>query len=374
MSEDTSAYFSVWENHWIPLSDGRRLAARIWMPHDAVRAGSPAILEYLPYRKRDGTAPRDESTYPTFAAAGYVGIRVDIAGTGESDGCFDDEYSPQELADGVEVIEWIASQSWCSGAIGMMGISWGGFNSLQIASMQPAPLRAVVAIGTTVDRYNDDIHYKNGCLLYSNVWWSNVMLCYASRAPDPELVGEGWRNTWLSRLRTQPLPIETWLAHQRRDAYWAHGSVCEAYSRMTVPALVISGWADGYINAPPCAAANFHGPTKAINGPWIHKYPHFAYPKPRMDFHAEALRWFDRWLRDRPNGAEALPSYRAYVSEAVRPGGWRAEESGRWVAEDQWPPASQLEAVYFPQDNHLLGTVSTATGVVQVHSPLDCGT
>lgn len=195
------------ENTFITLSDGRRLSARIWMPDGADRHPVPAILEYLPYRKRDGTAPRDESTYPVFAAAGYAGVRVDISGTGESDGDFDDEYSPRELSDGEEVIAWIAAQPWCTGAVGMMGISWGGFNSLQIAALDPPALKAVIAIGTTVDRYNDDVHCKNGCLLYSNFWWSSVMLCYASRPPDPALVGQTWRDLWMHRLNTQPLEI-----------------------------------------------------------------------------------------------------------------------------------------------------------------------
>ena len=139
-------------NIFIPLSDGRRLSARLWLPDGTDGESVPAILEYLPYRKRDGTAQRDESTYPAFAEAGYAGVRVDISGTGESDGDFDDEYSPRELADGVEVIEWIAAQPWCNGSVGMMGISWGGFNSLQIAALRPSALKAVISIGSTVDR------------------------------------------------------------------------------------------------------------------------------------------------------------------------------------------------------------------------------
>ncbi|MBT6732193.1 MAG: CocE/NonD family hydrolase, partial [Acidiferrobacteraceae bacterium] len=209
MNQHTPTRCHELEHFLIPLSDGRKLSARAWLPETALEHRAPAILEYLPYRKRDGTALRDESTYPIFASNGYAGVRVDISGTGESDGDFDDEYSPRELADGVEVIAWIAKQDWCDGNIGMMGISWGGFNSLQIAALNPPALKAVVAIGTTVDRYNDDIHYKNGCLLYSNAWWSAVMLCYASRPPDPALVGECWRDMWLHRLQTQPFPLET---------------------------------------------------------------------------------------------------------------------------------------------------------------------
>lgn len=370
----TRPSFTVLENEWIPLPDGRKLAARIWMPYQAGTQPVPAILEYLPYRKRDGTAPRDESTYPYFAEAGYAGVRVDISGTGESEGDFDDEYSPRELDDACAVIDWIAKQAWCDGNLGMMGISWGGFNSLQVAALQPPALKAVISIGSTVDRYNDDIHYKNGCLLSSNFNWSSVMLCFASRPPDPELVGERWKEMWLHRLNTQPFPLETWLAHQRKDEYWKHGSISENYDAVEIPALVISGWGDGYLNAPPAAAQNLNANSKAINGPWIHKYPHFAWPKPRMDFLGEAIRWWDKWLKGADNGVEKLPDYRAYISENVRPLLFRENEPGRWVAEDDWSsPDIETQEYFLSANRQLLDTPAEATKV-SLSSPLDCGT
>ena len=380
---DNHPGFRVIENLYVPLADGRKLSARVWMPESPLRGDFkeeetegpfPAILEYIPYRKRDGTAPRDESTYPHFAAAGYVGVRVDISGHGESDGDFDDEYSPRELSDGVEVIAWIAVQSWCDGNVGMMGISWGGFNSLQIAALRPPALKAVIALGTTVDRYNDDIHYKNGCLLNSNFTWSMTMLAYGSRPPDPGLVGDAWRDMWRHRLETQPFPLSAWLSHQTRDEFWKHGSICEDYSAIEIPAMVISGWGDGYINAPPATAANLNGPTKAINGPWIHKYPHFAWPKPRMDFLTEALQWWDRWLKNIPNNAEALPAYRAYISENVRPGGRRDFEAGRWVAEPVWPSPSIVPQTRFFTPDGSLADSPAGGGTVSLCSPQDCGT
>ena len=370
----TKPSFKVLENEWIPLPDGRKLAARIWMPKQAAKKPAPAILEYLPYRKRDGTAARDESTYPGFAEAGYVGVRVDISGTGESDGDFDDEYSPRELDDACKVIEWIAEQKWCSGKVGMMGISWGGFNSLQVAALQPPALKAVISIGSTVDRYNDDIHYKNGCLLSSNFNWSSVMLCYASRPPDPELVGERWKDMWLNRLNTQPFPLETWLEHQRKDEYWKHGSISENYKAMKIPALVISGWADGYLNAPPAAAENLNSSSKAINGPWIHKYPHFAWPKPRMDFIGEAIHWWDRWLKDIDNQVEGLPAYRAYISEEVKPLLRREEEQGRWVAEPTMPSPDIRKRQFYLAANRQLLDIPGAAHEKSLRSPLDCGT
>jgi putative CocE/NonD family hydrolase len=367
------ASFEILENEWIPLADGRKLSARIWLPRSAKKKPLPAILEYLPYRKRDGTARRDDSTYPHFAAAGYVGVRVDISGTGESDGDWDDEYSARELADGCEVIEWIAQQPWCDGNLGMMGISWGGFNSLQIAALKPAALKAVIAIGTTVDRYNDDIHYKNGCLLYSNFSWSSTMLCYASRPPDPELVGDSWRETWLQRLKTQPFPLANWLAHQRKDEYWKYGSISEDYAAVEIPALVISGWADGYINAPSAAAQNLAN-ARAINGPWIHKYPHIALPKPRMDFIDEAINWWDKWLKGSDNGVEKLPAYRAYILEDARPLLHHDEEPGRWVSEAELPSRDTRARNYYLAPNRQLLDIPGRSSEKTLASPQDCGT
>ena len=134
------------ENLWIPLSDGTRLAARMWIPRDAEKQPVPALLEYLPYRKRDGTIARDALTHPYFAGHGYAAIRVDMRGNGDSDGVMDDEYTKQEQDDALEVIAWIASQSWCTGKVGMFGISWGGFNALQVAARKPPALKAIVTI------------------------------------------------------------------------------------------------------------------------------------------------------------------------------------------------------------------------------------
>lgn len=373
MTNDVSRAHTVIENTWIPLADGTRLATRMWMPEGAEMNPVPAILEFLPYRKRDGTSVRDESTYPTFAAAGYAGVRVDMRGAGDSDGLMTDEYTPQELADAVEVIEWLARQPWCTGSVGMMGISWGGFNALQVAALQPEPLKAIITIASTVDRFNDDIHYKGGALLAANLSWSGYMLCYSSRPPDPALVGDGWRKTWLSRLEAEPLLLATWLKHQTRDDYWRHGSVCEDYAAIKAATLIIAGWGDGYKNAPPAAAAGLKAPVKAMNGPWVHKYPHFAWPKPRADFLGEAIGWWDHWLKGERNGAESLPAYRAYITEAVRPSHWRAADPGRWVAEERWPSPAIKEHRLVLNDAGVLSEKAGRATSVAVSSPLDCG-
>ncbi len=331
----------------IVMPDGCRLSARIWIPEDAADNPVPAILEHLPYRKRDGTIFRDQLTHPYFAGHGYASIRVDMRGNGDSEGLMDDEYTEQELQDACDVIAWAASQPWCNGNVGMMGISWGGFNCLQVAAKQPPALKAVISLCSTVDRYADDIHYKGGCLLLENVGWASTMLSYSSRPPDPAISGENrWRELWLQRLENQPFLAEVWLGHQHRDAYWKRGSICEDFSAVKAAVLSIGGWHDGYRNTISHLVSNIQSPVKGIVGPWIHKYPHYAGPKPAIGFLQEALRWWDHWLKGVETGVEADPAYRAYVMDSVRPARWHPERPGRWVAEQQWPSANiKVEAI-----------------------------
>ncbi|UWQ89792.1 CocE/NonD family hydrolase [Rhodobacteraceae bacterium M382] len=321
------------ENQWIALSDGRRLAARLWMPKGD--GPFPSILEYLPYRKRDGTAPRDETTHPVFARAGYVCVRVDIAGTGDSDGVFDDEYSEQELSDGEDVLAWIADQGWSDGNVGIIGISWGGFNGLQLASRQPEALKAVISVASTVDRYADDIHFMGGCLLSDNINWSSQMFAYQTRPLDP-LLRPDWREEWIERLDKSPFLAADWLAHPTRDAFWKHGSVCEDWSAIKIPVLGMTGWADAYVNAPTALVANLNSASKAMIGPWEHRYAHISKLAP-ADFHSEVIGWFDRWLKGELNGAEDLPDYRAFMQEHFPPTEHNSPRRGRWIAEQNWP-------------------------------------
>ena len=318
----------------IVLSDGTRLSARVWMPGDAARVPVPAILEFLPYRKRDGTCARDALTHPWFAARGYVSLRVDMRGNGDSQGVMDDEYSAQELSDAVEVIGWIAAQNWCSGSVGMMGISWGGFNALQVAALRPKALKEIITLCSTVDRFADDIHYKGGCLLNENLGWGATMLSYSARPPDPALVGEAWREMWLERLGAEPHLPEVWLGHQRRDAYWKHGSVCENYSVIEAATLAIGGWGDAYKNAVQALVENLSAPVQGIVGPWIHKYPHMAVPEPRIGFLQEALRWWDKWLKGIETGVQADPDLRLFLMDGVAPRTSYAVRPGRWIDQD----------------------------------------
>ncbi len=327
------------ENVWITMQDGTRLAARMWLPAGAAGHPVPAILEYLPYRKRDGTAERDALTHPYFAGHGYACLRVDMRGNGESDGIMLDEYALQEQEDALEVIAWIAAQPWCSGSVGMMGISWGGFNGLQVAARRPEPLKAIITLCSTDDRYADDIHYKGGCLINENLGWGGTMLAYSSRPPDPALVGERWRDMWLERLEAEPFLAAEWLKRPHRDDYWKHGSVCEDFGAIDAAVLAVGGWNDAYSNAIPRLVNNLKTIVKGIVGPWAHKYPHFAVPEPRIGFLQEALRWWDFWLKGEPTGVIRDPAMRVYVMDSIAPDSLPARWPGRWIS-DIWPPAS----------------------------------
>ncbi|MGI9483132.1 MAG: CocE/NonD family hydrolase [Hyphomicrobiales bacterium] len=333
------------ENLWIEMPDGVKLAARAWLPEGCEQKPVPTILEYIPYRKRDGTAVRDALTHPYFAGHGYACIRLDIRGNGESEGIMEDEYTAQEHADCVDAINWIAEQDWCSGQVGMMGISWGGFNGLQVAALQPEPLKAIITLCSTDDRYADDIHYKGGCLLNENLGWAGTLLSFSSRPPDPAIVGDKWREMWMERLENLPLTAKTWLQHQHRDAYWKHGSVCEDFGAVEAAVLAISGWADAYSNTVFRLVNNLKCPAKGIVGPWAHKYPHFAVPEPRMGFLQEALRWWDFWLKGEPTGVMRDPAYRVYIQDSAPPSTDYEARPGRWVAEGAWPSGNitQLE-------------------------------
>ncbi|MEZ8016777.1 MAG: CocE/NonD family hydrolase [Ascidiaceihabitans sp.] len=358
-------------DYGITLSDSTRLSTRLWKPIDALGDPVPVILEFLPYRKRDGTNARDALTHPYFAQRGYACARVDMRGNGDSHGLMADEYTQQELDDAVEVIRHLAAQDWCNGSIGMMGISWGGFNSLQVAAMTPPELKAVITLCSTVDRFADDIHYKGGCLLNENLGWGATMWSYSGRAPDPALRSD-WREMWLDRLENEPFLPAKWLRHQTRDEYWKHGSVCEDFSTITAKVLAIGGWGDAYKNTVSNIVENIDG-SKGIVGPWVHKYPHFATPEPRIGFLQEALRWWDKWLKGIETGVENDPDLRLYQMDGVRPQTWYTERAGRWVAQtperDHHHPAEIRK--YFLGDDGL--TDEPATIDANVISPQDCG-
>lgn len=360
------------KNIWIPMSDGTRLSASIWLPEDAEQHPVPAILEYIPYRKDDFTALRDSLRHPYFAGHGYASIRVDIRGAGNSDGILYDEYLKQEQDDALEVLTWISQQPWFTGGVGMIGKSWGGFNGLQVAARRHPALKAVITLCSTDDRYADDVHYKGGAMLASDMlWWASTMFAYNARPADPAVVGESWRQNWLDRLEKTPPYVEEWVKHQRRDDYWKHGSVCENYDDIDIPVFAVGGWADGYTNAIPRLLEGLKGPSKGLIGPWAHEYPEMAVPGPQIGFLQECLRWYDHWLKGIDTGIMDEPKLRAWMQDSVPPQTDYFVRPGHWVAEEQWPPADLIDKKYYLNGSKLQCEVGAeeeiVVGSVQQH-------
>jgi len=342
------------ENTWIPMPDGTRLAARIWLPEDSEVNPVPAILEYLPYRKRDGTVERDHLTHPYFAGHGYAGVRVDMRGTGDSEGVCLGEYLRQEQDDCLAVIEWLAEQPWCSGNVGMIGISWGGFNGLQVAARRPTALGAVISLCSTDDRYADDIHFMGGALLAEKLGWGATAFAIAHTPPDPAIVDERWRDMWIERLDNNSLWLLDWFKHQRRDAFYTHGSICENYEDVKVPVYLVGGWADGYSNTIFRMLENLSCPKKGLVGPWAHKYPHFAMPGPRIGFLQECLRWWDQHLKGVETGIMDEPELRAWIQHPVPPNSQFETRLGHWVTVPTWrDDAVSMRSMF--SDNQLSG-------------------
>ncbi|MBM7539973.1 CocE/NonD family hydrolase [Amphibacillus cookii] len=335
------------EHIFIPMSDGKKLAATIWLPTDAEDKPVPALLEYLPYRKNDFTAIRDSARHPYFAGHGYASIRVDIRGAGDSDDLLLDEYLKQEQDDALDILDWIVKQPWSTGKVGMFGKSWGGFNSLQVAARQHPALKTIITLCSTDDRYRDDVHYRGGNILASDMlWWASTMFAYNARPQDPEVVGDRWRDNWIDRIENTPPFVEEWLRHQRRDDYWKHGSICEDYTDVNIPVFAVGGWQDAYTD--PIFRMLEHLPqAKGLIGPWAHEYPEVATPEPAIGFLQEALRWWDYWLKDIDTGIMDEPKLTAWVQNSEKPEVSYDERPGRWIGEVQWPsPAVDLQKSY----------------------------
>jgi predicted acyl esterase len=333
---------------WIPLGSGVRLAARLWLPAHSDSRPVPALLEFLPYRKRDLTRVRDEPIHGYFAAHGYASVRVDMRGSGDSFGTMHDEYEAQEQQDALEVIAWLAAQHWCTGAVGMFGVSWGGFNALQVAALRPPALKAIITSCSTDDRYTDDMHYMGGCLLVDNLDWGNYFLSILPMPGDPEIMGPDWRSNWMERLQAITPPAATWLEHPARDAYWKHGSINEDYASIECPVMAVGGWLDGYSNAVPRLLANLRVPRIGIIGPHAHQFGFEKRPPgPAYGFLQIALQWWDQWLKGHETGITREPMLRAFMFDDLSPAARVEDCPGRWIAESTWPPARRDSMVMY---------------------------
>ncbi len=360
------------QTEWISVRDGTRLAARIWRPEVDPAIKVPAVIEIIPYRRRDGTLLVDERIHPYWAGNGIAAIRVDLRGCGDSQGFLMDEYLAIEQNDAVDVIHWVSRQPWCNGNVGMTGLSWGGFASLQVAARNPVPLKAIIAVGASVDRYNDDVHYKNGCLLNENFGWGTSLTAFNTRPPDPEVVGKDWEKIWLQRLENLPFYAQKWLENQTFNDYWKHGSVKEEYQNIKIPVMVVGGLNDLYVNALPALLENLSGDCQAVCGPWAHNFPHLATPGPTYDYLADTLSWWKKWLVEPPCQQSGRKSQLFFLKESAAPNPNATNLPGVWVRQENWPPPARHSMKLY-LGHGTLGAAPTNCTDVKIHSPVPTG-
>jgi predicted acyl esterase len=324
---------------WIPMSDGVFLAVTLYLP-DPSHGPQPCILEALPYRKDDMTSSYRPEYVRLRDEHAYAVARLDLRGTGSSGGRATDEYPVQEQLDLAEVLTWLASQEWCDGSIGMYGTSYSGFNSLQMACEQPPELKAIIAIYATDDRHTDDVHYMGGLRKWIDIVdYCHYMTPMNALPPVPAVFGPNWREEWRARIAEHEPWLLTWMNHQRRDAYWQHGSVRPGYDRIRIPTMIVAGWADGYRNNTfrTMTALGENGvPRRLLAGPWSHAATSSSMPGPRIDLVPEMVTWWDRWLRGIENGIDSQPEAVWYSRASHKPAPDLDHVPGEWRA-DSWP-------------------------------------
>ncbi len=301
-----------------------------------------------------------------FARRGYAFVNLNVRGTGNSQGVSKDEYTVEETQDGYDAIAWLAEQPWSSGKVGMLGASYSGFNTLQVAATAPPALKAIAPAYFTDRRYTDDCHYKGGCLrgYYDMLTYGLNMVAMNALPPFKEAVGGQWSALWQVRLEeSEPYSLK-WLAHPVEDDYWAVGSIAGQYHQIKAATMLIGGWHDGYVNPPLRIFRALQAPKKLLIGPWSHTYPDRSHCGPRINIYFELLRWWDHWLKEMDNGVTEEPAIQVYEQVYEPPVTDRTTIAGQWrMAGDL--PQDEPQVLYLA-DNALIDRPASQTGSASV--------
>ncbi len=344
----------------VPMRDGVELNVRITAPDASGRF--PAVLEYNPYRRLNAALPdyRDEfpPVVPYLAERGYVVVQFDVRGTGSSAGFSTDMYSDDERRDGHDMIEWCAAQEWCTGAVGMVGKSYGAVVQWQVAVQAPPHLRAIVVRSGGGDIYTEFSNPGGSIRPWMFEQYGPQMNAYNVAPPDPSFTGARWAALWQERLDHSVPWSLSYIRNLLAGEYWGNRSLAPGYDRVQCAVLLIEGWPDWYATAELRAFQNLRAPKKVLIGPWGHYYPEesVALPGPRIDARQEYLKWFDRWLKDIDNAVMDEPPVTVFVRSWQTPSLLTIEDSGIWRCESAWPPPHVQPTDFFLNANGRLAS------------------
>jgi putative CocE/NonD family hydrolase len=396
---DRASPYLLLSDVMVTMRDGVRLATDIYLPAEdgqTLPGAFPTILERTPY---DKTAPsRSERSVADpvplgraevaafFTGKGYAFVYQDCRGTHKSQGRFTKYLSEGE--DGFDTIGWIATQSWCNGKVGTMGLSYAAHTQVAAACLAPPALAAMfVDSGGFHDAYQGGIR-QGGAFELKQATWALRQALQSPEAKSEPLVRSALEAevknvfAWFSRLPWRKgqsplrwLPefedylLEQW-THGQYDDFWKKLGICSRAFMddfANVPMVHMSSWFDPY---PRTATGNFidlkkrdKGPLALILGPWTHGDRCLTWVGD-VDFGPAAtlegnlapnflelrLRWFDRWLKGMHNGAEAEPRVRYFRmggGSGLRNPEGRLDHGGKWMEADDWPLSGATERNFY---------------------------
>lgn len=378
-SEPRHAHEVRWDVR-VPVRDGLELSANLWLPlpsSDAPDETFPVILEMIPYGKDSWRRNADTSRGRWLAARGFALCRLDVRGTGSSPGVALDEYTEVETLDGYDTVEWLAAQPWCNGNVGMWGISYGGFTAIQVARLRPPHLRAILPMYATDDRYRDDVHIRGGCVTASEKsQYAVSQLGMNAMPPYPAFAGPDWRDRWRERLEATPPWLMAWVREQTDGPYWRRGSLAPDYDALECAVFQVAGWADSYVDPAfriqeRCRSAVS---VRTLVGNWVHSFPSDAYPGPNLDWLHELVRFFDRYLKDIPNGWEHEPAITWFEHDYAAPEAFPAAWPGRWRAAGTFPVAGTTPTTWHLGDGTLAPEPAATDAVDTIRHRATTGT
>ncbi len=355
----TSAFAEVKiETIAVPMRDGIKLATDIY--HDDAAPKAPVILMRTPYdrTKQKGSAER-------FAKAGYIFVAQDCRGTKASEGVMA-PYN-NEGQDGYDTIEWITSQPWCSGRVGMMGGSYVGAVQWQAAVENPPGLAAIVPQATWSSFYRN-------LYLGGSVRLALISGWIAGNTPKPEGVKPADMNTALLRLPLSEVDnaigwdmpwLDAFLTHPEPNGFWTRLDLTPRLPELQLPVLHVVGYYDFFsresvdnfmIMQKQARDATTRQQQRLILGPWDHgtigktKVAEVEFgPDAAVDTFALQLDWFDRHLKqDTAALAKPFPPVRYFsMGDNV------------WCDAQTWPPEGFTATSFYLQSE---GKANTRQG------------